>query len=185
MPFVRPKPLVARVALATALALVALPGIAGSRTPEPVRPLDPSAFRPLAAQDATVPIGPDSRYRSESLVVPGSTFVEPGMDAAVQARPGSAAAPAVAAGYLLRRAPRTLSGWASFYDNGTTAMRLPRGTLVVICGAGGCIERTITDYGPNAAAHPERIADLDRADFFAICGCPSFSGTTRVTVRIY
>jgi hypothetical protein len=56
---------------------------------------------------------------------------------------------------------------------------------VVICGAGGCLERVITDYGPSAARFPERIVDLDRPDFFRICGCPSWSGTTSVTVSVY
>ena len=42
-----------------------------------------------------------------------------------------------------------LNGYATFYDYGTTAMRLPRGTVVRICGDGGCIQRTVTDYGPQ------------------------------------
>ena len=78
----------------------------------------------------------------------------------------------------------TLSGYATFYDNGRTAMRLPYGTVVIICGGGGCVQRVISDYGPSAA-NPERIVDLYRPDFFRICGCPSWSGTTRVTVRVY
>jgi hypothetical protein len=82
-----------------------------------------------------------------------------------------------------RLPPRySLKGDATFYDHGTTAMRLPRGTLVIICGAGGCIERTVTDYGPQA---PGRIVDLYRPDFFKICGCPSWSGVTKVTVHVY
>jgi len=76
----------------------------------------------------------------------------------------------------------TLRGIATFYDNGTTAMRLPMGTVVRICGAGGCILRTVTDYGPQK---PERIVDLYRPDFFAVCGCASWSGTTEVTVTVY
>ena len=75
-----------------------------------------------------------------------------------------------------------LSGLASFYDAGFTAMRLPKGTVVRICGAGGCILRTVTDYGPQS---PGRVIDLYRPDFFAICGCASYSGLTRVTVSVY
>ena len=52
-------------------------------------------------------------------------------------------------------------------------MRLPRGTIVVICGNGGCVERVVTDYGP---IKPSRVVDLYRPDFFAICGCASWSG---------
>ena len=77
----------------------------------------------------------------------------------------------------------TLSGGATFYDNGTTAMRLPRGTVVKICGNGGCIVRVVNDYGPQKKS---RVVDLYRPDFFEVCGCPSLAGTTRVTrVTIY
>ena len=83
----------------------------------------------------------------------------------------------------IRKPPRyTLTGGATFYDNGTTAMRLPRGTVVVICGPGGCIERVVNDYGPQKTS---RVVDLYRPDFFAICGCPSWAGTTTVTVYVY
>ena len=83
----------------------------------------------------------------------------------------------------IRDRPRyVLTGVASFYDHGTTAMRLPRGTTVIICGDGGCITRTVTDYGPQK---PSRIVDLYRPDFFKICGCGWWSGTTQVTVRVY
>jgi 3D (Asp-Asp-Asp) domain-containing protein len=61
-------------------------------------------------------------------------------------------------------------------------MRLPRGTVVIICGAGGCVERVVNDYGPTK---PSRIVDLYVKDFFAICGCPSWSGVTNVTVYVY
>ena len=76
----------------------------------------------------------------------------------------------------------TLSGGATFYDNGTTAMRLPRGTIVKICGNGGCIVRVVNDYGPQKKS---RVVDLYRPDFFAICGCPSYAGTTQVKVYVY
>jgi 3D (Asp-Asp-Asp) domain-containing protein len=76
----------------------------------------------------------------------------------------------------------TLSGGATFYDNGTTAMRLPRGTIVVICGDGGCIERVVNDYGPQKKS---RVVDLYRPDFFKICGCGWWAGTTQVTVYVY
>ena len=75
-----------------------------------------------------------------------------------------------------------ITGYASFYDNGTTAMRMPRGTIVVICGAGGCVDRVVNDYGPVKQI---RVVDMYRPDFFAICGCGWWSGTTWVTVWIY
>jgi hypothetical protein len=64
-------------------------------------------------------------------------------------------------------------------------MRLPRGTTVIICGGGGCIERVINDYGPVYDPSKGRIVDLYRPDFFDICGCPWFAGTTWVTVSVY
>jgi hypothetical protein len=91
--------------------------------------------------------------------------------------------PPVAAASSLKPPRYTISGIASFYSNGTTAMRLPRGTTIVVCGAGGCLERVISDYGP--AAYTNRVIDMDKPDFFAICGCGSWSGLTQVTIRVY
>ena len=175
--------------LITALALVALPGLAGSRAPSPIEPLPVSAFQSLpvpADASRSVPtIDPlDSAYLSAGAVTHTDLFIEPGeapgftgpthRRAVDQPEPGVGTAPLP---------PKyTLTGAATFYDNGTTAMRLPRGTIVVICGKGGCIQRTVTDYGPTRA---DRIVDLYRPDFFAICGCASWSGTTTVTVSVY
>jgi len=175
--------------LITALALVALPGLAGSRAPSSIEPLPVSAFQslPVPANDArSVPsIGPlDSAFRSAGVVTQADTFIEPGgapqfvgpthRVTVNQPQPGAGTA---------QKPPKyTLTGAATFYDNGTTAMRLPRGTVVVICGGGGCIERTVTDYGPTRT---DRVVDLYRPDFFAICGCASWSGTTTVTVSVY
>jgi len=55
--------------------------------------------------------------------------------------------------------------------------------VIVICGAGGCIERIVNDYGPSKAGG--RLIDMYRPDFFKICGCGWWSGTTEVTVRVY
>jgi hypothetical protein len=174
--------------LIAALALVALPGLAGSRVPNPLEPLPASAFQPLsvlASQPrSTISIGPlDAAYAAAGSVSADGSFIEPGAapDSGPSARvklnqpdPNSA---------FVRKPPRyVLTGDATFYDNGTTAMRLPRGTVVVICGNAGCVERVVTDWGPQK---PSRVVDLYRADFFAICGCAWWSGTTRVTVSIY
>jgi hypothetical protein len=174
--------------LTAALALVALPGLAGSRVPNPIEPIPAGAFQPLSVQAfgtrSTVSIGSlDSAFDSAGVLEADARFIEPGVapasgpDARPQPdQPDSAAA-------SVRKAPRmTLTGGATFYDNGTTAMRLPRGTRVVICGAGGCIERIVNDYGP---VKKSRVVDLYRPDFFAICGCQWFAGTTQVTVYVY
>jgi hypothetical protein len=92
------------------------------------------------------------------------------------------APPGARAGTIHGSPKYTLAGGATFYDNGTTAMRLPRGTVVKICGPGGCIVRVVNDYGPQKKS---RVVDLYRPDFFRICGCPSYAGTTHVTVYVY
>ena len=51
-----------------------------------------------------------------------------------------------------------------------------------ICGNGGCVERVVNDYGPIRTS---RIVDLYRADFFDVCGCAWWSGTTPVAVSVY
>jgi len=174
--------------LIAALALVALPGLAGSRVPNPIEPLPASAFQPLSvpANNArsTISIGPlDAAYAAAASVGADTSFIEPG--AAPQTGPTARVKlnqPDPSSAFV-RKPPRyTMTGEATFYDNGTTAMRLPRGTIVVICGAGGCVERVVNDYGPIKTS---RIVDLYRPDFFAICGCAWWSGTTKVTVSVY
>jgi hypothetical protein len=59
---------------------------------------------------------------------------------------------------------------------------LPRGTVVVICGAAACIERVINDYGP---IRQSRVVDLYKPDFFEVCGCEWWEGIAPVTVRVY
>ena len=175
-------------ALTATLALVALPGLAGSRAPHPIEPLPAGAVQPLrapASQDPTVSaLGLlDDAFVSEGAVSSSDRFIERG------AAPKTGAThrvrvnqPEGSAGSSRKPAKYSLKGTATFYNEGLTAMRLPRGTTVIACGAGGCVERIITDYGPQT---PSRIIDLDKKDFFAICGCPSWSGTTQVTVYVY
>jgi hypothetical protein len=174
--------------LTTALALAALPGLAGSRAPSAMEPVPAGAFQPLSApasgtSSALSIAGLDDGYVSAGAVPELATFVEPG-DAPEtgptrrlrlnQPEPGAGSS---------RKPPKyTLRGEATFYDNGTTAMRLPRGTVIIVCGRGGCIERVVNDYGPQL---PSRIIDLYRPDFFEICGCPSWSGVVDVTVYVY
>jgi hypothetical protein len=185
---VRPTRLVAGAALTAALALVALPGIAGSRNPSSPSAIDPAAFQqisvPANAVVRPLPIAPlDPADDAAARVAADTTFIVPGTEPErVVGRP-KVRQPASSAGSAQKPPKYRLGGVATFYSNGTTAMRLPRGTTVIICGAGGCIERVITDYGPIAGTN--RIVDLYKPDFFAVCGCPSWSGTTNVTVAIY
>jgi hypothetical protein len=173
--------------LSTALALVALPGLAGSGAPSALEPVPAGAFQSLSAPASRASAlsigGLDGGFRSAAAVHEMSRFIEPGE--APEAGPSARSdidQPEAGRGSARKPAKSTLKGQATFYHNGTTAMRLPRGTVVIICGAGGCVERTVNDYGPQA---PSRIVDLYVDDFFAICGCPSWSGITDVTVYVY
>ena len=186
--------------LTAALALVALPGLAGSRAPNPVEPVPAVAFQQLTVpadeSRSTASIGLlDDAFVSAAQVAPDTAIVERDGAAApvaisrarvTQPRPAASSvskAPPGARSATAHGTPKkTLTGGATFYDNGTTAMRLPRGTVVKICGKGGCITRVVNDYGPQKKS---RVVDLYRPDFFRICGCPSWSGTTQVTVYVY
>jgi len=185
---VRPTRVVAFAALTAALALVALPGLAGSRTPSAPSVVDPNAFQPISiSANAAIrpePVAPlDPGAASAGRVEADSAFVTPGSEPERIVGKPAVRQPASTAGSAQKPPKYTLSGVATFYHHGTTAMRLPRGTTVIICGNGGCVERVINDYGPVAGTN--RIVDLYAPDFFDICGCPSWSGTTNVTVSVY
>ncbi|HEX4897951.1 MAG TPA: hypothetical protein VFV53_06275 [Candidatus Limnocylindrales bacterium] len=184
----RPSRTVAIAVLTAALALGALPGLAGSREPGSEQPIDAASFRDVilaAAGDRSIGTisAPDSTNAAAGALDPGAAFLDApaGADAGLAERP-AAAMPAVSATWEWKPPRSTLTGYATFYDNGTTAMRLPRGTVVVICGNNGCLERVVNDYGPQKTI---RIVDMYRPDFFRICGCGWWSGTTWVTVRVY
>jgi hypothetical protein len=186
---VRPKTIVAGAVLTTALALVAAPGLAGSRTPAPYEPVPAAAFQALktdANARSTASIAAlDPAYDSAGRLTADAAFGEPGAAnaASVPVLKRVVAQPDPSAVKVSKPARYHLTGKATFYDNGTTAMRLPRGTVIRVCGAAGCLERTINDYGPIAGTN--RIIDLYRPDFFKICGCGSWSGVTDVTVYVY
>jgi hypothetical protein len=175
-------------ALIAALALGALPGLTGSRAPRPIEPVPVGAFQSLPDTAGTPPSAVDLGALDPSFAGAGAVdaddaFIEPGGTPDVgPAKRVRLDQPDGSAGSVRKPALYKISGTATFYNAGYTAMRLPRGTVVIICGDGGCIERTINDYGPQTES---RIVDLYKPDFFDICGCPSWSGTTTVTVYVY
>ncbi len=180
--------MLAIAALTAALALVALPGIAGSRSPSSVSAVDSAAFQPIqipaSAGKHPISVGLlDPSHASVGRVDESTAFVEPGAaPERVVSRP-RVHQPGAHGGSAQKPPLYKLSGYATFYGAGTTAMRLPRGTTVIVCGPGGCIERVVNDYGPVAGT--DRIIDLYTPDFFGICGCPSWAGTVLVTVAVY
>ena len=183
----RRRSVVAIAALIAAFALAGLPVPAGSTPPSTVRDPAPGAFLNVTVPAMTAAPGPGAAAAGVGSpggrLDPTTALTEPGEGPAVPTSRPRVTQPVAAAGEGWKEASQVLHGEATFYDNGTTAMRLPRGTIVRICGDGGCIERVVNDYGP--VARNGRIVDLDRSDFFRVCGCPSWSGTTRVTVAIY
>jgi hypothetical protein len=182
---------VACAVLSAALALVAAPGIVGSRTPSPVRAVEAAAFQPLqidaSASAPPVAVSDDPALRSAGSLDDSARFDEPAVPTASVTPPRAAvrSQPIPVATSSIKPPKEILTGTASFYDNGTTAMRLPAGTVIRVCGAGGCIERVVNDYGPSASFKPARLIDLYRPDFFKVCGCPSWSGLAKVTVSVY
>ena len=176
--------------LTAALALVALPGLAGSRVPSPIEPIPAGAFQQLSIpandQRSAISIGPlDDAYASAGVVSATTPFVEPG----TAPDPGPSGErpldqPDASRRPRVRKPPRyTLTGAATFYDNGTTAMRLPRGTIVIICGDGGCVERVVNDYGPQktvAGRRPVPAGLLRHLRLRVLV-----AGTTTVTVYVY
>jgi hypothetical protein len=185
---VRPRNLVAGTALTAALALVALPGFVDSRSPSRDWPIDPAAFQQITSASAggsslTIDL-PDDSLRSAGALTADSRLTEPGKGARIPVTRPHFSVPSSSAGFDIKPPKSKLTGTATFYDNGTTAMRLPRGTVIRICGpTGKCIDRVVNDYGPIAGTG--RIIDLYRPDFFAICACPSWSGLVKVTVSVY
>jgi hypothetical protein len=181
----RRRAVVAVAALIAAFALIGLPVPVGSRSPSPARDLQAAAFTMLTIPaDAPAPSAPgalDPAFRAAGFLGDAG-LVEPGSAPRAPSKRPAVALPGVSAAKDWKPPIYSMTGWASFYDAGTTAMRLPAGTVIRICAAAGCIERTVTDYGPQSAS---RIIDLYRPDFFAICGCAAWSGLTRVTVSIY
>jgi hypothetical protein len=183
----RRRSTVATAALIAALALAGLPGPAGSRQAAAIRDLQPAAFTsviiPADAPALRAWGGSDDATAASPAPTPEVAYVEAGMAPVAPVTRPVVAQPSATRGQAWKDPKQVLKGSASFYDNGTTAMRLPRGTLVRICGDGGCIVRTVTDYGP--VNRNGRIVDLYRPDFFRVCGCASWSGTAKVTVSVY
>lgn len=182
----RRRSVVAFAALIAVFALTGLPAPAGSTVPSVVREPAPAAFStvtiPANAQAKDAAGVAAAAPRSASYLEPDAAFAEPGEDVSIPESRPKVDLPKAPSGADWKKPKYTISGYATFYDNGTTAMRLPRGTVVRICGDGGCIERVVNDYGPQKKI---RIVDLYRPDFFQICGCEWFAGTTWVTVSVY
>ncbi len=186
----RRRLVVAASALIAVVALVGLPDPVGSRSPARPDTLGAAAFTALVLTATPLPEAPapatatalDVAARSAGFLDSATALVEAASGPVPPTGRASNAIPSQDYGRKWKTPRFTLTGQATFYDNGTTAMRLPRGTTIVICGNAGCIERIVNDYGPIKKI---RVVDMYRPDFFKICGCGWWSGITLVTVWIY
>ena len=182
-PPMRPSTLVVGLALTAALALVALPGLTGSRAPRPSEPVPVGALQPLpdsgsGSRHAIAGRRPRRVASSAEGAVPlDATFIEPGEapksgpTTRAQGRParrhaaiGPQAAEVQAHGHghvLLGRD----DGDAPAAGHGRHHLRRRR-------------LRRAGHQRLRPAQGSDRIVDLYKPDFFDICGCPSWSGTT-------
>ena len=62
------------------------------------------------------------------------------------------------------------------------AVRLPRGTVVTVCGPGACWTTRTTDYGPSSRISPSRVADIAVGHWREVCGMAPSRGLCRVTI---
>lgn len=177
---------VATAALIAAIALAGLPVPAGSTSPSVTRDVQSAAYTSVTVS-ANAPAQrasgtPGTALRSDGYVTVADRFVEPGKRPKAPGTRPVVTQPATTYRAAWKPPRYKVSGYATFYGAGATAMRLPAGTVVRVCGDGGCVERTVNDYGPTSTG---RIIDLYTPDFFKICGCPSWSGKTWVTISVY
>ena len=119
-----------------------------------------------------------------------STLAAPRREAEPVPRPSSgasheAAIPATGAvAAIPSDAPLTgNAGWAvPSLGASYLAVRLPRGTVVTVCGPGDCWTTRTTDYGPSSRIKPPRVADIAVGHWREVCGLPSSRGLCRVTI---
>lgn len=127
--------------------------------------------------------------------------IEQGLDGPVTASrttaPRASVVPVVATDTRVaprRTAPDRDSSGATLYGRaswvraslgaGYMAARMPRGTVLRVCGPLACFTGKVNDYGPSRRLHPDRIVDLSRARFAKVCGDPETLGTCAVRVWV-
>ena len=109
-----------------ALALGALPGLAGSREPDRDRPIEAVAFRQVdLASSRDRPrdrdLGLDATGRSDGALGPATALLESWDTPRVLGTPAEPGTGAARPTWSWRTPTSVIHGEASFYDNGTTA----------------------------------------------------------------
>ena len=192
MPPVRRQSLVAGVVLTAALVtLVALPGAVGSQTPSTARLLTAEAFQAVrlpASNDGSPQAIRllDAGYESAGHLDETASLIEPGnySPPAKRSRVSQPVPKSITVAPPEPPYKRVVRGLASWYGFGTTAMRLPRGTHVKICGARSCVTTVVRDYGP-ARYLSARVVDMTPWDFVRVTGKRLGAGLALVKVYIY
>ncbi len=186
--------------LTVALVLVAGTGLVGSLTPSEPPRIPESAFVPLQPPQATPLQQPDQTASGDPALAAAeapSAAASPSPTPGPSLTPVAHERPGVGLGATEPPTPKPtpkptpalgtprqiLTGTATWYNNGTTAMRLPRGTLVKICGSHACVVRRTGDWGPAPWTH--HIADLTPQDFRTVCGCGPGTGVIHVKISVY
>ena len=125
----RRRTVVAAAALIAAFALAGLPVPAGSRTPSATRALEQAAVTTVPIPANAAVLGAtgvsDAAQRSTSYVDADAVFLEPGAAPDGPTSRPRVDQPSVTSGSQWKPPKSKTSGYATFYDNGTTAMRLP------------------------------------------------------------
>jgi len=128
-------------ALIAAAALIGLPAPASSTAPSPDGAQQAATFLQVAIPTGVPASSPaatlDAALRSDGYLGAATQLVERGSAPSGPTKRPSVTQPSVSAGMDWKPPLYKLTGTATFYDNGTTAMRLPMGTVVRICGAAG------------------------------------------------
>jgi hypothetical protein len=164
-------------------------------SPAAVGPID-AGYESAGHLDDTAPLieqGDDAPPIGRSTVV----VPIPELQLLTDATPEPAATPTPRPPVPVRSAPTTqtatirvpgyrkvMAGLASWYDNGTTAMRLPHGTRIRICGARSCVTTVVRDWGP-ARYLSNRVVDMTPGDFVRVTGKSLGAGLAPVKVYIY
>lgn len=184
----RPRNVVARVALTVTLAMVAVPGMVGSRAPSLESPIDPTSFHEVRVEpftDGTVTTPTlDSAFRSDGALDPAMILREPAEPLAVGARPDVVQPDSSAISVPVWRLDRNVSFYGpGFYGKrtacglaytktivGVAHRTLPCGTLVTFRNPANGITVTmpVIDRGPYVAG---RTWDLSGGACLALKRC--------------
>ena len=187
---VRPRSVVVGAVLTAALALVAAPGLAGSRMPtqraEPLR-------QPRSSRSGSTRRQPATAAASMRWTLPCDRPAGAGAARGVhrtRRRAGGSEAPGGPAAQRERPVGRQAASLHAQWLRDLTTTTGRRPCACREARSSGSAGRRVRRAGhqrlrPEREFRPAGSSTSWRPDFFAVCGCPSFAGTSRVTVGVY